>query len=744
MDRTTRTILFAGAAMLALAGAASGAQAQTTPPPTPTEVDEVLVTAQKRSESIQSVPAAISAIGAQALEERGIDSVDKLALQTPGLSVGRNGGVELISIRGVGVGIATGSVPAGVATHVDGVYQPRLTLGDLAQSDLARIELLRGPQGTLYGRNATAGVINYISAAPTDTFEGQVKVGYAEFNEARVQTVLSGPLNENLKGRVVVDYRNRQDGLTVNRYPGAGDFDALESLSGRVRLTWTPSDTFTVDFSAFGTKQSGPADVAVTLDNIRPYAAAFNPILVGANYSTRPNEVIADGPMDLDKQATGASVTATWDLGFGTLRSITSYSTYQKDEIHDADSTDVAFEVLSRSEESATWTQELNLSGKTGGLNWIVGAYYFNDDFDGNLLLDFPSGGNLGLGLSLQPGGGIENYYRDKTKAYAGFVDVTYEVTDRLRVLAGARYSVDQKDFTQTQQIRDALLVPPATPFPVPVPLIPACTNLNLDPKYSAFTPRLGVQYDVADSQNVYATFSKGYKSGGLNFSSCNNEFAPEKITSYEAGYKARLFNRMLTFNASIFHYDYRNQQIFQVLGATASVVNADEAKMTGADIDIMLQPDDHWAINAGVAVLKAEFGDFLTADPLDPTGTIQNLKGRRPPFTPELTVNLGVQYKTDVIDGVGRFTVRGEYFHTSDVYHREFNESFDIQKAYGIGSFSVIWDNPDDTLTLKAYANNLTDEAYTVTRFSAGLTGQMQGTWGSPRQIGVELIARF
>ena len=477
MGRIDRKSLFAGATVIAMAAVSTAAHAQA-------QVEEVIVTAQKRSESVQSVPAAISALGAEVLEQRGIDSVERLALQTPGLSVGRNGGVELITIRGVGVGIATGSVPAGVATHVDGVYQPRLTLGDLAQSDLARIELLRGPQGTLYGRNATAGVINYITAAPTETFEGRVKVGFAEFNEARIQTVLSGPLTDTLKGRMVVDYRNRQDGLTVNRFPGAGDFDALESLSGRVRFTWTPSDTLSFDLSAFGTKQSGPADVAVTLDNIRPYAVAFNPILAGANYSTRPNEVIADGPMSLDKQATGASLTATWDLGFGVLKSITSYATYRKNEIHDADSTDIAFEVMRRGEKSTTWTQELNLSGKNGDMSWIVGAYYFNDDFDGNLLLDFPSGGNLGVGLSIQPGGGIENYYRDKTEAYAGFVDVTYAITDRLRLLAGARYSVDQKDFTQTQHIRDALLVPPAAPVATPVPLIAACTNLNLDPQY--------------------------------------------------------------------------------------------------------------------------------------------------------------------------------------------------------------------------------------------------------------------
>ena len=229
-----------------------------------------------------------------------------------------------------------------------------------------------------------------------------------------------------------------------------------------------------------------------------------------------------------------------------------------------------------------------------------------------------------------------------------------------------------------------------------------------------------------------------------MNFSSCNNEFAPEKLTAYEAGYKARLFDRRLTFNASIFHYDYRNQQIFQVIGATAQVVNADEAKLTGADVEIMFQANDHWSFNAGVAALDAEFGDFLTADPLDPTGTVQNLKGRRPPFTPKLTVNLGGQYETDVIEGVGRFTIRGEYFHSSDVYHREFNEPFDIQKAYGIASLSVMWNSPDESLSVKAYVNNLGDEAYTVTRFSAGLTGQMQGTWGAPRQIGVELISRF
>ncbi|MDB5422064.1 MAG: hypothetical protein JWR59_2011, partial [Brevundimonas sp.] len=283
LARNAFTISLLGAASaLALSAGTAEAQAPAAAAPTsnlgPTELDEVIVTAQKRSESVQQVPAAITAVGSQALQQRGVSQVSDLQFIVPSLQTGKMLGQTAVTIRGVGLNQGS----PGVAIHVDGVYQPRPSMGDLAQVDLERVEVLRGPQGTLYGRNANGGVINFITKAPTDQFEGYVLGSYASYDETRLQAVINVPFDDRIRARLVLDRWGREDGFVKNVIPGGPDIDKGDSLSGRLRVSADLADNLTLDLGVSALHSTGPSLYFTLLTPPNAAAVALNPFLVNA------------------------------------------------------------------------------------------------------------------------------------------------------------------------------------------------------------------------------------------------------------------------------------------------------------------------------------------------------------------------------------------------------------------------------------------------------------------------------
>ncbi len=690
--------------------------------------DEIIVTAQKRAESVQSIPASITAVGAEALEERGIAQVQDLQFLVPSFQAGKLLGATAIAIRGVGLNQGA----PGVAVHVDGVYQPRPAMGDLAQVDLERVEVLRGPQGTLYGRNANGGAVNFITRAPTDEFGGEVSGSFATFEELRLRSILNMPVSDRVSTRLVLDYWNREEGFVENVTPTGPDLDKGETISGRFRLRAELTDALTFDLSLQGLHQSGPLSYFTLYNAPTATAIGLNPYLAGAIVPLQPHLTAANDRSDSSRSFSAVTGTFTWDLGNVELKSITGWTRFMDDFHTDSDATQLSAFPQYNHNVAETLTQELNLTGTAGPLDWVAGLYYMDDQSTQYLFYDFQ------LGIFPLPAGSYLEFNTPKydTVAYAAFVDGTLNVSERFRLLAGVRYSRDEQSVTQ-QNEAGALIGGVQFPFLITCPLQ---TN---DLTFESVTPRAGLQYELAEQQNVYFTYSRGFKSGGINFSACNNRFQPEEITSFEAGYRSRLFGNALTLNASLFHYKYDDLQLSQVVGLTSLVRNAAGAEVNGLEVETVWSPDEHWTINANLSLLDATYTEFVNIDSLAPLLGPQDVAGNNLNNAPESSLNLGLNYRWTET-AFGQWSARLDASYRDTTYFREFNNPLDSQAAYTILNANLIWNSPQDAYAVRIFGTNLTDEEYIARMGSSDNFGSRYVSWGAPRQMGVEVRARF
>jgi iron complex outermembrane receptor protein len=689
---------------------------------------EIVVTAQKRAQSVQDVAAAISAVSGKELEDRGIQDVDALQFLVPGLEVGslRIGGTY-VTIRGVGLNQGA----PGVAVHVDGVYQTDSAMADLAQADLERVEVLRGPQGTLYGRNANGGVINFITAKPKDRFEAEALAGYAEFQQSHLQGKLNIPIADGVRSRFVVDYGKRAKGF-VRNIAGGPDLDAFERISGRAQLAIDLSDKATLDLSAAASHETGPTSFfqLATLPNAA--AIATNPFLANARISLKPWTTTANDPSTSERNFRQVTGTLSWDLGFADLKSITAYTFYEDDFQTDSDGTNLSAFVQTNHEKSKTITQEINLSSSGKVADWVIGAYYLREKSERSLLFALP------LGYAPLPPGGY--LYSEaplrKSKVFAVFGDATIHVTDRLNLIAGARYTKEDQVFRYS---RSAGVVLGGNR----IPLLDLCPPRTDTPDFSSFTPRAGLQYRLADNQNAYATISRGFKAGGVNISSCANIFQPEKITAYEAGYRSQWANDRLTFNLTGFYYDYTDLQLNQVTGLLNLITNAGAAEVYGAEVEAAWTPNGNVSIGGNLSWLNAEYSSFRNVDTLNPAVGEQDLAGNRLNNAPKWSANLSASLSTDPGPD-GRFTLRGDLGYRSAIFLREFNTALDRQAGYALLGASLMWEDPGERFTLRLYGTNLTNKAYVAQGGSSDALGTLAITYGAPRQVGIEARVRY
>lgn len=722
---------------VALAASTADAQEQAS------VVEELVVTAQKREESVQDVAGALSALGAQAIAERGIRTVQDLQYQTPSLQAGTGFNSTVIFLRGVGQTVGQ----PGVATHVDGVYQARNFQTALAQVDLARVEILRGPQGTLYGRNATAGAVNFITNAPTRIFEGYGKVGYASYDTRGLQGVVNLPVTDRLRARVAIDYSDQGEGFIKNVIPGGPNLGAIETVYGRLRLQYDFAENATADLSLFGMAQEGVGDYLLLGNFPSAASIARNPYLANVIVPTEPHRTSANRASDRTADAHGATLTLAWDLGQAEVKSITGFYRYDYTNAFDADGTQLDIFPTENRLNSRTLTQEFNVSGALGPLDWLVGAYVLDDKAQSFTKYEFPLGLALAAGSVVGPlrGASINIVTAPyKTTSYAAFADATFNVSDRLRLLGGVRYSEEEQDRVGFNGVGPIGVIPTGQVL-LPISGPCAVNGCFAQAKFHSFTPRLGVQYDLDDAgdKNLYALVSKGFKSGGINAAPASAPYAPEKLLAYEAGLKTRLFDGRVIFNATAFYYDYTDFQLNQIVGLVGSITNASAASVKGLEFEAAWSPDEHWTVNANLSLLDATYDEFFNTDGLAPELGLQDLSGNRLNYSPKASGNIGVQYRTDPL-AFGRLTARAELYLSSKLYFREFNLPLDSQDAYGRLNLNLIWDSPDERYTLRAWATNLTDEAYLSTMGTSDNFGARFINWAPPRQYGLELTARF
>jgi iron complex outermembrane recepter protein len=691
-------------------------------------MEEVVVTALKRSQSIGDVPASVSAIGALDLKEKGIADMNDLQFIVPSLHFGGFLGSQNISIRGVGE--FNGS--PGVAVSLDGIYQAKATSAQLTQLDIERVEVLRGPQGTLYGRNSNGGAVNFVSAAPTFEHESYVKVGYADFDEMKVEGVYSGPITDTTAIRIAANYTDIGEGWVENQTPGGGDLMEGSFTNFRFRLSSELTDSLTADLMYARSEIEGRMDHYAWITDNRELIAFPGgvPQLADAQVTLEPWEQNADFDGDSDRQFDLIGIILDWELSFATLRSITSYQKYQNDKSDDRDSTDLSIYIADEFDETESVSQEFNLSGASDSVDWIVGVFYADDDNERSSFFNFPQ---PVLGFPVPAA--LENVRPTyDAKSTAVFVDATWNITDRTRISGGVRRTEDELIDAHTSEF--FFFIPDKTSVGV------QCDQES-DLDWSATTYRASAQYDTSDNSNIYATYSEGYKAGGVVASECSEPYDPEFIDAYEIGYKGSFADGRTSLSASLFYYDYTDFQVAQIIGLASATVNAGDAEVTGAELELSSTLNENWHVNGSVTWLDTEYGDFLNTDGMQPQLGVQQLKGNSLNGSPETSVNFGLAYNTALSSG-GSLTLRGDVAYRSRTYFREFNDKDDSQDAYTVVNVNAIWESDDSLWAGRLFAKNLTDEDYIVGLVGSSSNGGRLGSWGPPRQVGVELTRFF
>ena len=692
-------------------------------------VEEVIVTAFRRAQALQDMAASASALGADDLADRGIDDMNDIQHAVPSMHFGQLLGEQVIGIRGV----SSFNRAPGVAVSLDGIYQARTTTAQLSQLDLERIEVLRGPQGTLYGRNSNGGAVNFISPAPTETFSGHVKAGYAGFDEFSGEAVLSGPLSDRLGFRLAAGVRDMGEGWVENLSPGYDDLMQGRTSAARLKLAGQLTERLDMAFLYARSEITGPMDhYAWVTDNRDLFVVGLLlPQLREPDtlFTLEPRKIYNSGRNDSDRDYDLFGLTLTLETDVGTLKSITARQEFRDRFDMPRDATNRAFFLTWDISNTETLTQELTFSGGGDTFDWIVGAFYLTDDYTRFTHFTLPE-----AIFFFVSGGATMNFHNWKyeSDSKAAFADGTWSVTDRMRVSAGVRHTKDKMSEAHTNWATGENLGGD-----------PVACVAEYDESWSSTTVRAVLQYDVGDAGMAYGSYSQGYKQGGVVQYECEPPYNPEYIDALEIGYKSSFLDGAGSVAAALFYYDYADFQITQVLGIRTFTANAGDASILGGELEFSVRAGERWLLSGNVTLLNSEYKDFINTDGIRPELGAQQLSGNSLNNAPERSLNLGVAYTVPDLGG-GALTLRADVAYRSKIYFREFNEPGDAQEGYTLLHLNANWESADGAWRARLFAKNATDEKYLNNILAANVGGGRFGTWAMPRQIGFEVTHEF
>jgi iron complex outermembrane receptor protein len=675
-------------------------------------LDEIIVTAEKREASLQDVPISIAAVTGEMIEQSAIDDIMDLYVQTPGLSFSRAGGEAQVYIRGIGTDAFGVTIDSSVAMHMDGVYLARPQMGLAQFLDVERVEILKGPQGTLYGRNATGGAINIISRMPSDEQDGYITAGIGSFERQEIRAAANVPMNEAWNGRVAARYL-KDDGFTDDLDPaGANNIDDQDMIALRGILAYDGDrldSTLIVDYTDFtsGNRTSVPLD-------------GLSFAVVNGAVPRGFDETRNDLDTFHDWDTGGVTLSLDFDIADGvTLTSVTGFRDYESDFFFNTDGTEIEVTRSYFQYETDQLSQELRLtSDKDGAMNWLLGAYYLDEDKEGA----------LGLGRNTHPSFGQVSFIipnTDTTKAFALFGQVEYQFNDLWSGTLGVRYSDEEKtDFTSVGAIFGDFTGLASTGS-----VVEFFTRTEKK-SWDDVSPRVVLSYRPNDDTLIYGSITQGFKSGGWNFSDGSPAFDPEEVTSLELGFKTDLGGGRVRLNGSVFSYDYEDLQISTFLNGLTIVTNATDASVWGAELELTALLSDAFVLNANLGYLNAEFDQFQGAFgrcPADATpeelagpcmgaaaGEIRavELGGNTLQNAPEFKANVYGTYTIDLASG-GQVTLFGQVSHQSEIFHTQFNDPVTSQDDITLLDARVAWISADDKFEVALYGKNLSDEDY-------------------------------
>ena len=635
-------------------------------------LEEIVVTAQKRSESLQDVGAAVSAIGADRLTDGGIGNLEDLQSALPSVSVGSDFGQAKVFIRGIGLNSSFAGVDPSIALHVDGavVSQSFAQLGSFF--DLERVEVLRGPQGTLYGRNATGGSFNLITRKPTAETEGYARATIGEHSQFTFEGAVGGALSDNVRGRIAVRSDNR-DGYGQNIVTG-NDIDDSDKQSIRALLDIDLSEKANLLLSVEHHEED---DASLSLKFIE-VSSEVDPGLASApgvgGFAPGIRDIASEIDPSNDRDTTSFTATLNWEFNDNwSLTSVTNFRDFEALLIQDLDiSSNINDDVQNNIIESDQFSQELQLNYDGERLRGIIALYYFEEDlfnrneigfFSENALdgQDFPLFANTQAVLFT---GDIE------TETTALFANFNYDLTDNLSLDIGARYTEETRSADTLRLFNFTHFGPDA---------LNVATNFSDERDFDDFSPTIGLNWNVSDNVLAYATYSQGFKSGTIQGGQITPILDPEEIENYEIGFKGTFLDNRLRLNVSAFFYEFTDLQLDRTRaendgGFTAIFENASEAEGSGIELEASWLASENFRLDGYVGTLNTEFGEFFTDNPLDAGINLQNLEGNNLRQSPELTWGVRGQYSLNlqggaVVSFVGDVSFKDEQFFT------EFNQ---------------------------------------------------------------------
>lgn len=710
---------------------------------------DIVVTATRRNALLSEVPASISVVSAETLERDQITNIIELNGRLPSLVIGQQFGGARIAIRGIGFNPIRPGDEGRIAFYSDGVYvaRPSAQIGTLF--DVDRIEVLRGPQGTLYGRNATGGTLLLTTRDPTEDVSGYINASVGNYNAYQISGALSGPVTDTLGARFAFDTVNR-DGYWTNQVTG-NDVGGAHTLSVRGTLLWEPAPNFNVRVTADRHIEN---DTNFVVHAIEPGYVAANTLQ--ALYGSRDTATTYDP--DNEYESYGGSIRATYNVNEQlALTAIGGYRNVDSTVLVHGVSTRI-FSALSKfRDDSEQYTFDLLFSGDFDIVNFVVGASYFHEDQTPSLRSAIR--GRLFFGGA--PDGPVQGTYSEAnliSDAKAVFGEVTVNITPELSITGGLRYSWETKQALNEINVTDLF-----TPFPSATPdtdfgFLPACRNglttncvairpgfpRNSTVDFDSLTPKLAINYELTPDISAYATYVEGFKSGGFNYGTVQAPYQPETIQNYEFGLRARVFDNRLILRAAAFRYNYQAlQQTVQIQSAVGTfVLNTGDARIDGIEAEFQARVTDDFQIDGNFAILDTRFGSFVAVDPN--RGIADDIGGNEVTQAPEYTLYLGAEYGFDV--GDGRATVRGDWRRTGDTYFDIFNNPQMLQEAYDVFGANVTYAWGDGRWRAGAFIKNIGDTY--ATNFRAlqanALGGGVTGTLITPRTFGVTLGYNF
>ena len=724
-----------------LVGGRAQADAQASPPaaapptagqpPATTSLPEVVVTAERRATNVQSTALSITAVTGRALLDKGQTNVESLSSEVPNLTFSRSGPDAAIFIRGLGYESVAPGNDTRVALYEDGIYESRDQAAFLAFYDLDRVEVLSGPQGTLYGRNAVGGAINIISRDPTSELGGYVSADVGNYGLFGAEGAIGGPVTDKLSVRFAFQTADR-DGYGINVTSGGPARDE-HTRSARAKIKYEASDHLTIRAVAYYSREddhNGGYTFISDYPGVGPDLAQR----YGFVYPSNPQDTAGPGPHDI-LETYGASIQADLKLTPSTtLTSLTGIGTLTTSFQNSVDGSTFTDQIINLAAHQLS--EEFRLSQKFGEFaDLLVGAYVFREhEVVGNHV------GFAGVSVGIPTTDLFEGYRTEGdqvTTAYAAFSQATFHLTKRIDLTLGGRYS------TETKSLDEGAEFDFTRPFLASNPFMPFGT-LDHSATESQFNPKVTLDYRFSPSIFAYATYAQGFKSGGFNIGSLQPAFQPETLNDYEIGLKSTLFDRRLRANVSAFYYDYSNLQVSLVEGTSIITKNAASATIKGVEAAITALPTSDLTLTLNASYLDSAYQKFIDADPARPWLGPLNLAGNELDNAPRAKVNFQAEYTIRLPRGqlIPRFDVTW----TDRTYFSPFNLDAVSQPAWFVLDADVRYVIPGSGWSLDAYGKNLTDKTYVVgaTASTALVGAPVVGQYGAPRTFGFRVTKEF